>query len=790
MNRYLLLFVSVVVSGLMMAGNVTPEQAEQAAQQFLSRHRPSLTAQPVARLNMVQHRKTSRRAGAPTAYYVFNVEQENGFVVVSGDDRTVPVLGYAETGSFDEDDMPENMKAWLQSYADQIAWLDAHPETPVASNSTRRAQNVIKPLIQTRWGQNDPYNLFCPMDGEKRCVTGCVATAMAQVMYYYKYPVQTTTTIPTYTTERESIDIDEIGVTTIPWDDMEKTYNGLETDAKKEAVALLMQLCGASVSMDYHPDVSLANYIYVVGGFITYFDYDASTTLNNREHYRAADWDDLIYEELVQKRPVLYGGETASSGHAFVVDGYDGDGHYHVNWGWDGLNDGYFVLSILDPYSSMSTGDCFTPDGFCLGQLAVTGLQPNTGVEPQKPVVMTTNDIFAETTEITASDNKFTLSFKASFYNFTGKVHYIDWGVGVYNMQGEAIHEQQLDLGYFDMNYGCTNKVITMNIPASLSGSYKMMIISREMGSTEWLKNVDSEYYYLGLSIDGNLMKVKNPDFAINAEMAVSGSLEVGGHVKTSTMITNAGTYFNRQFVLRCDDEYVGGGYLDLDGNESGIINILFSPTKSGTKTIELGYKTYSYNERTKEYDKIFNVVASKTVSIAPAQEYSLAFSQGSVTNASGMSINDNHASLCFTVKNTGSNTYDNDLRVYSLKEGNNGYFSVEGVHLVPITLEADKFTQVNCDMPLNADGIYAFIVVYKTNGAFIAVGDSRCYMALAGYNVEIPADEPDGIQTVSSPSATDNQRIYTIGGIQLTPEQFERAPKGLYIVNGRLVTK
>ena len=207
MKKYLLLLVSVVVSGLMMAGNITPEQAEQVAQQFLNSHRLAAKPQPKARLNMVQHRKTSRRAGAPTAYYVFNVEQDKGFVVVSGDDRTVPVLGYGETGAFDVDNMPENMKAWLQGYVDQIEWLNAHPETPVATKATRRSQNVIRPLIQTHWGQNDPYNLFCPMDGDKKSVTGCVATAMAQLMYYHQYPAQTSKAILAYTTRTKSMKI-------------------------------------------------------------------------------------------------------------------------------------------------------------------------------------------------------------------------------------------------------------------------------------------------------------------------------------------------------------------------------------------------------------------------------------------------------------------------------------------------------------------------------------------------------------------------------------------------------
>jgi hypothetical protein len=785
--------VSVVVSGLMMAGDVTPEQAEQVAQQFLNSHRLAVKSQPAARLNMVQHRKTSRRAGAPTAYYVFNVEQDKGFVVVSGDDRTVPILGYGETGSFDVDNMPENMKAWLQGYVDQIEWLNAHPETPVVKKAMRRAQQVVKPLIQTHWGQNDPYNLFCPMDGENRSVTGCVATAMAQLMYYHQYPAQTTKAIPAYTTERKAMKIDEIGVTTIPWNDMQKSYSGKESDTQREAVALLMQLCGASVEMDYASDVSTARSAILPDVLKAYFDYDAGTTVAYRDNYRATDWEDMVYEELAKKRPVYYFGSSIGGGHAFIVDGYDGDGLYHVNWGWNGSSDDYFVLSILDPYNNSGIGASSTPGGYSLDQGAIIGVQRNTGVAYQKPIAMTTESIYAANTTITPANNKFSFSFEASFYNYTGETNTFDWGVGIYNEQGESCGIIPLATNItLNQYYGYSDCNISLNTPSTNYGTYKFMIISRKSGTTEWLKNVDSDTYCLLATIKNNVMTLKNPSFAINTSMSVSGNLEVGGNVQTSTQITNNGTYFNKQFYLRVNGEEISGLYLDLDGEESGSLDISFSPTTAGTKTIELGYKTYQYNETTNKTEKVFHVVATKTIEIVAAKSYSLAFSGGSVTNASGMNINDHQASLRFTVKNTGSNTYNDNIMVYSLKKLDDGsdYFTVQANKPVALTLAAGQSTVVDCDMPLTIDGTYWFIVVFKSEGKFIDLGDSRRYGVLKDYHVEIPAEEPAGIQTLSNASMPAKQRIYTVGGMQLTPQQFEHAPKGVYIVNGRLVTK
>lgn len=787
MKKYLLLIVSVVVSSLLMAGNVTPEQAEQVAQQFLDSHRLTTKSQSAARLNMVQHRKTSRRAGAPTAYYVFNVEQDKGFVVVSGDDRTVPILGYGETGTFDVDNMPENMKAWLQSYADQIEWLNAHPETPVATRAARRAQNVVKPLIQTHWGQNDPYNLSCPKDGGKRSATGCVATAMAQLMYYHQYPAQTTMPIPAYTTDTKKMQIGEIGVTTISWADMQKSYTGVETDTQCEAVAKLMLLCGASVEMDYTSGGSGASSSYASDNLKKYFDYDAATTFVRRDYYRATDWEELIYEELAHKRPVLYSGSSIGGGHAFIVDGYDGYGLYHVNWGWNGSSDDYFVLSILDPDNNTGAGASPTADGYSLDQGAIIGAQRNTGVVPQKTVVMTTQDIYAETTTINAADNKFTFSFKASFYNWTGESNSFDFGVGVYNGQGELCSTTSPSTWTFEPNVGYLDYPITISVPSSWSGTYKIMMISRKSGTTEWLKNRNSDSYCLEATINGNVLTLKNPTTAMSGIMTVSGSLEVGGNVLTSTKITNTGTFFNKQFYLRVDGKDVGGRYLDLEAQESGTVDILFTPTEAGTKNIELGYYTYTQND-----EEVFNVVATKGVTIAAAKSYTLEFNEGSVTNASEMNIYDNKASLRFTVKNTGTEDYNNDIKVFSLKGDANYFYYEQFAKLIPLTLAAGQSTEVNCDMPLSSDGNYWFIVVFKTEGKFIdwAGNDNRKYDDLFGYNVEIPAEDPSGIQTLSNASAPAKQSIYTIGGMRLTPQQFENAPKGLYIVNGRLVTK
>ena len=181
----------------MLAGKVGMADARLKAMDFLASRGKQIMSHDGLRL---APKHQDGQAEEEQAYYVFNVGSNEGFVLVSGDDRTAAIIGYSDTGTFDINDMPESLKAWLQSYADQIAWLDAHPSF-VNQQANSSARNSIAPLVQTKWNQGKPYNLYCPMlDETTQTVTGCVATAMAQMMYYHKWPVGQTTTIPGYKT--------------------------------------------------------------------------------------------------------------------------------------------------------------------------------------------------------------------------------------------------------------------------------------------------------------------------------------------------------------------------------------------------------------------------------------------------------------------------------------------------------------------------------------------------------------------------------------------------------------
>lgn len=367
------------------AEEVTEEQALEQALDFLSNQttasgRPRHTQGTTPQLTL---------ASKVNDLYVFNVKDNGGYVIVSNDDRTIPVLGFSENGKFDENNMPDNMKAWLQGYADEIAWLKQHNTTTTGPKKVRskvgsHSTTAVAPLCTSTWYQDAPYNNQCPTynswSGSGKSATGCVATAMAQVMYYHKWPETTTKVIPGYTTYSYNMSLSSLPVTTFDWANMIDDYSGSYTTAQSTAVATLMKYCGYSVQMDYGPE-SGAYTPDVAKALINYFDYNANTTqFVNRSYYTYANWTDLIYHELANSRPVVYGGMSTGGGHEFVCDGYkyqNNTDFFHINWGWGGMSDNYFVLSALDP-DQQGIGGSSSTDGFHYGQDAVIGIQKST----------------------------------------------------------------------------------------------------------------------------------------------------------------------------------------------------------------------------------------------------------------------------------------------------------------------------------------------------------------------------------------------------------------------------
>lgn len=306
--------------------------------------------------------------------YILSANEGEGYVVLAADDVLPAVLGYSDTGRFDAASIPPAMEAWMQEYGRQLTYAVANGIQTVEAAEADHPS--VAPLCPSTWGQSTPYNNNCPEAGKKRSPTGCVATAMAQVMYAHKWP-ETGTGENSYIsgTFHQNMSFN-FGATTFDWANMLPSYSaGRYTEQQGAAVATLMEACGNAAQMNYGESASGAYPYNAIYGMVNFMKYDKGAMVVLRDYYPSTAWDALIYNELAEGRPVIYGGYTADyqSGHSFVVDGYSKDGYYHLNWGWSGMSNGYFLLTGLDPSEQGIGGSA---SGYNYRQDAVIGIMP------------------------------------------------------------------------------------------------------------------------------------------------------------------------------------------------------------------------------------------------------------------------------------------------------------------------------------------------------------------------------------------------------------------------------
>ena len=329
------------------AAGVNAIEARNQAWQFLNNRQGTKLMSSSQQLRLA-HAEMSKADTRLADFYVFNADDGSAFVIVAGDDRAADVLAYG-THAIDLENLPCNMQWMLNHYKQQMDFLHSHPDVSLNAAS-RQNSVVVSPLISCTWNQRSPFYNQCPTSGTQHCLTGCVATAMAQVMYYWKYPAQAPA-MDGYTSEINGMSVEALPGGTFDWDNMLDVYPTNATADQKNAVAMLMRYCGQACHMSYGANASGAYSDDELEGMKT-FGYNEAAALLDRDDFSADEWAAMIEEQLAAGCPILYGGVDAdkNAGHAFVVDGCGG-GMYHINWGWSGSGDGYFVL---DAFTTMN----------------------------------------------------------------------------------------------------------------------------------------------------------------------------------------------------------------------------------------------------------------------------------------------------------------------------------------------------------------------------------------------------------------------------------------------------
>lgn len=364
----------------------TPEQAAAIASEFISHSQ----ANPVQRVKRAAAATTTTQPvewvytqyqmnETTPAVYVFNAVGEQGFVLVSAEDNARVVLGYSDEGHIDAQSIPANMRAWLQMYADELARAAKLPAAPGVQRTVEYYPSIEPLLGNLAWNQDAPFNNHCPIDPktQERSVTGCMATAAAQVMYHHRYPEKGTGSY-SYWCGWENLSVN-FSEATYDWDHMLPSYKNGYTQQESDAVAQLMYHVGVASNMWYGSASSGAAMGTAMQAMMRNFDYDAAIRVLMKDYMDEEVVMDEIVVELQANRPVFIEALTKrQEGHAFILDGIQADGYIHINWGWGGYGNGYFALSAMNPINQGIGGA--SDDGAFTEQVTLyTGIQPNQG---------------------------------------------------------------------------------------------------------------------------------------------------------------------------------------------------------------------------------------------------------------------------------------------------------------------------------------------------------------------------------------------------------------------------
>lgn len=751
----------------------------------------TLTAAPLSPEQSLQRIKTekagARFASAPMtlaytaaetevpAYYVFNAA--NGYVIAGADDLAAPMLGYVDNGSFDYNNIPDQMRWWLSQYAQEIdnaRRMEGGIDRNRQVRMERPTRPSINPMVNTRWNQGDPYNTLAPLyDGTNRAATGCVATAMAQVLRYYKYPAQGSGSHSyTYNGISHSFNF---GNTTFDWANMLHIYtNGNYNTTQAKAVYTLMRACGVAVDMMY--GASSGAYSNDVPIALTnYFKYSPSAYLANRGCYTLYDWEDLIYSELATRHPLYYSGHGSAGGHAFVCDGYEGDGYFHFNWGWAGSSDGYFLLGALNPTTLGIGGG---GGGFNMGQGAIIGLRPTTTGSPK--IYLCYADPFA----ISYSGSSITLTGFGANYGTTtlSSVRYCFRLTDVNNPTKQTIIRGSLTSN-LKPRYGLSSNsasITTANRPAN--GTYivepmfqvKESSTSNEVECEAMMPPSERGRFRMvvnGSSITISDQKLAQPtvtDFSINTPMFK------GSNFNFTAKYSNTGSadFYNAIYIgwFNSSNSLLGLGdamQTTIQPGETQNIDMTVAVPSSITTT-----SSNTYNLSTNTTYKLALIYSNGTsyvrltdyqsVTIKAAQsDFNMSASNLRVENAGAVDATDIHFSLDITCPN--GFYYTAPIYYWVRKNVGGTYTSIYSANTGPLTIGSNETKHIETRFQFDGAEVgttYQLLLNYRpvnsnkylgqadftvgTTGVNGIVADTDAYSLICnGDNAEITAPAP-----------------------------------------------
>lgn len=585
MKRTTTILIAICVSALFANGKQISQNAALSAARKYSR-----TGQVAPAKNL----RSDKTNNAP--YYAFNLEQ--GYVIVSGDDEMTELVGYAENGFFDAENVPPQMQLWLDGYAEYVAAVQSGKAKARKILLSDSPSVVVEPLVTTKWNQDAPFNNFAPEytddNNTQRCATGCAATAMAQIMKFHNWPEQG---VGHYSYEHQSFGTisSNFSKHVYDWTNMIDRYNNGEySNVQADAVALLMKDCGVSLNMNYGPVSGASIYSYTPA-FKNYFRYSSRTV--NRSGCETAEFTKIITDELQEGRPIIYCGTGEDGGHAFVVDGYDTNYFLHVNWGWGGYSDGYFDMNYMDPAGLGIGGGS---GAFKWNQGIVLARPLKDGVEPyefiQQLCFVLFNDvqggIFCKQ-EMPANKGDVVTILLRNTANLSGESFFGSLNVGVFDNSGALVtmgNEERIENNNGELLEFQSGSLYSVDLPMTLNtagiadGNYIVRAMSKANGNV-WRKFASTDCLNMTVA-DGKVSLVSpTPNISLTGIGSYNGNVYKGNPFSVNITIHNGSSIpADGSILFKVTDSETGDA---LSGSLRAIVydncdfrsNIAFSTT-------------------------------------------------------------------------------------------------------------------------------------------------------------------------------------------------------------------
>lgn len=684
MKRTTTILIAICVSALFANGKQISQNAALSAARKYSR-----TGQVAPAKNL----RSDKTNNAP--YYAFNLEQ--GYVIVSGDDEMTELVGYAENGFFDAENVPPQMQLWLDGYAEYVAAVQSGKAKARKILLSDSPSVVVEPLVTTKWNQDAPFNNFAPEytddnNNTQRCATGCAATAMAQIMKFHNWPEQG---VGHYSYEHQSFGTisSNFSEHVYDWTNMIDRYNNGEySNVQADAVALLMKDCGVSLNMNYGPVSGASIYSYTPA-FKNYFRYSSRTV--NRSGCETAEFTKIITDELQEGRPIIYCGTGEDGGHAFVVDGYDTNYFLHVNWGWGGYSDGYFDMNYMDPTGLGIGGGS---GAFKWNQGIVLARPLKDGVEPyefiQQLCFVLFNDvqggIFCEQ-EMPANKGDVVTILLRNTANLSGESFFGSLNVGVFDDSGALVtmgNEERIENNNGELLEFQSGSLYSVDLPMTLNtagiadGNYIVRAMSKANGNV-WRKFASTDCLNMTVA-DGKVSLVSpTPNISLTGIGSYNGNVYKGNPFSVNITIHNGSSIpADGSILFKVTDSETGDA---LSGSLRAIVydncdfrsNIAFSTTND---FFAIG-KTYNISFTG------FQTTDGKTLPINNTIPLSFSIVENTEVQSSLTFFNIEGSSFGMTVSNENFNKADDTMvSINCLGNANEetyqGYIAIETLNL------------------------------------------------------------------------------------------------------------